>query len=100
MPLRRVHLLALLAFFLMGAAWAVALPVNGTYDEKHHLVRAYGAAEGEFFPAGPATEETGFGSEGFHVPASLLPGNVDCTWYHARQPASCQTPVTDRTKVM
>ena len=98
--MRRTFLVAFAAFFLMSAAWAAALPVNGTYDEKHHLVRAYAVAEGELFPAGRATEATGFGVEGFDVPRSLLPDNVDCTWYHARQPASCQVPVNDRTPVL
>jgi hypothetical protein len=98
--MRRVFLLAFAAFFLMSAAWAVALPVNGTYDERHHLVRAYAVAEGELFPAGRVSDPTGYGVEGFDVPRSLLPDNVDCTWYHARRPASCQVPVNDRTPTL
>ena len=98
--MRRTFLVAFAAFFLMSAAWAVALPVNGTYDEKHHLVRAYAVADGQLFPAGRASDPTGFGVEGFVVPRSLLPDNVDCTWYHARRPASCQVPVNDRAPTL
>jgi len=98
---RRVFWLAFAAFFLMSAAWAVAMPVNGTYDEKHHIVRAYAVAHGDWFPAEPATERTGFGNEGFEVPASLLPGEVDCAWFpKPPKPASCQVPVTDRSPIL
>nr|WP_275941256.1 DUF2142 domain-containing protein [Planosporangium flavigriseum] len=79
---------------MISAAWALALPVNGTYDEKHHIVRAYAVAAGHWLPDGPASDGTTFGSEGFDVPASLLPGNVDCAVGAKRRgPASCQTPV-------
>jgi hypothetical protein len=100
---RRVYLLAFAAFFLMSAAWAFALPVNGTYDEKHHIVRAYAVADGKLLPDGPASDGTTFGSEGFDVPASLLPGNVDCTHTDGtrtnRGPASCLTPAGGREAV-
>ena len=75
---RRVFLLAFAAFFLVSAAWAVALPTDGTYDEKHHIVRAYAVAEGRLLPDGPASDGTTYGSEGFDVPASLVPANVNC----------------------
>ena len=71
--MRRTFLLAFAAFFLMGAAWALALPVNGTYDEKHHIVRAYAVADGQFFSPVNVTDGSGFGTQGFRVPASLLP---------------------------
>ncbi len=80
---RWVWLIALVAFFLMGAGWALALPANGTYDEKEHIPRAYGVASGQVL------------SKGFTVtaPASLLPHRIDCAWHDKGHPAaSCQTP--------
>jgi hypothetical protein len=71
---------ALVAFFCIGAGWALALPVNGTYDEREHIIRAYGVASGQVY-ATKGTQD---------VPASLLPGNVECQWM-SRLPASCQT---------
>jgi hypothetical protein len=89
---RRLFLLSFAAFFLTSAAWALALPTDGTYDEKHHIVRAYAVASGRLLPDGPASDGTTFGNEGFDVPKSLLPGNVACMRIPAHPPASCQTP--------
>jgi hypothetical protein len=94
-----VFLLAFAAFFLTSAAWALALPVDGTYDEKHHIVRAYAVASGRLLPDGPASDGTTFGDEGFDVPASLLPGNINCVRSDGRPPASCQAPAGDGGKV-
>jgi hypothetical protein len=86
---RRAFLVALVAFFGLGGGWALALPINGTYDESEHIVRAYGVASGQIF----ATAGTQ------RVPASLLPGQVQCTWQR-RLPASCQVPPpADRHRV-
>src|SRR5262249_36176341 len=95
---RRVFLLAFAAFFLTSAAWALALPVDGTYDEKHHIVRAYAIASGRLLPDGPASDGTTFGDEGFDVPATLLPGNINCVRSAGRPPASCQAPAGDGGK--
>src|SRR5438477_8340404 len=78
---RRAFLVALVAFFGLGAGWALALPVNGTYDESEHVVRAYGVASGQVY-ADAGTQR---------VPASLLPGDVQCMRL-LRLPASCQRP--------
>jgi hypothetical protein len=78
---RRAFLAALVAFFGIGAGWALALPVNGTYDENEHIVRAYGVASGQVY-AKSGTEQ---------VPVSLMPGDVQCQWQQ-RVPASCQVP--------
>lgn len=92
-------LLAAVAFFLLGAAWAIALPVNGTYDENQHLVRAYAVADGQLLPHGRATDAAGLPAEAFRAPRSLLPENADCTWKpKPPKPASCQRPVADRTR--
>jgi hypothetical protein len=96
---RRVFLLAFAAFFLVSAAWALALPVNGTYDEKHHIVRAYSVASGQWFSNGHATEDTHLGTEAFNAPASLLPSHVDCFWFTGRGPASCQGPAGGPEKI-
>jgi hypothetical protein len=78
---RVAFVVALLAFFGVGAGWALGLPVNGTYDEREHIVRAYGVASGQIY----ATHGTQ------RIPDSLLPGNAACTW-HERKTAACQRP--------
>lgn len=85
---RRAFLLAFAGFFLTAAAWALALPPNGTYDESRHVVRAYAVYDGQWLPHGAS-------GLGFDVPASLLPANPDCTWHprDAPLPASCQEPI-------
>jgi Predicted membrane protein (DUF2142) len=75
-------LVALIAFFCMGAGWATALPPNGTYDEVPHIWRAYGVATGQIYTHGGIQR----------VPRSLVPGNPNCTWAE-RKTAACQTPV-------
>src|SRR5690606_12966214 len=73
---RVAWLVSCLAFFLLGAGWAVALPADGTYDESQHLVRAYGVASGQVYSP-PAKAARGGGAY-FEVPRSLLPDNVSC----------------------
>jgi hypothetical protein len=86
---RRAFLLALVGFFLLGAAWAVSLPVNGTYDESQHVVRAYAALDGQWPPHGPNRQS-------FDVPATLLPADPECMRQKdAYQPASCLRPRTE-----
>lgn len=93
---RRTFLLALTAYFLLGAAWAMALPVNGTYDEKQHVVRAYAVVTGQWVAGERVLDAAGWPAGGFDAPRSLLPDDVDCTWRPAPpKPASCQRPVTD-----
>lgn len=97
--MRRIFGLAFLGYFLLAGAWAVALPTNGTYDEKQHLVRAYAVWDGQFLPHGTARDGTGLTVGAFNAPRSLLPGNVDCAWRSKpRKPASCQHPVTDSSR--
>jgi hypothetical protein len=84
---RRAFLVAFVGFFLLGGAWAVALPVNGTYDESQHIVRAYAAVDGQWRPHGPDRLN-------YSVPASLLPANPECMHENkdAYRPASCLQP--------
>ncbi|GAA4244105.1 hypothetical protein GCM10022255_005840 [Dactylosporangium darangshiense] len=100
--MRRAFLVAFAAFFLIGTAWALALPVNGTYDEKQHLVRAYAVWTGQWLPHERAKDASGFETNAFAGPRSLLPDNADCTWidkpeYH---PASCLVTNGDHTETL
>ena len=79
---RTVFLAALAGFFGVAAGWALALPVNGTYDEAAHVLRAYGSASGQIYAVDGIQR----------VPRGLLPADVDCTWVR-RLPADCQLPV-------
>lgn len=80
-------LVALFAFFCIGAGWASTLPANGTYDEAAHIYRAYGVATGQIYAKSGIQR----------VPPSLVPGNPDCAWKQ-RISASCQDPASaDRT---
>ncbi|HEX6498572.1 MAG TPA: DUF2142 domain-containing protein [Micromonosporaceae bacterium] len=99
---RRWWWLAFTAFFLLGAAWAVALPANGTYDEKQHIVRAYGVATGHLLPVGHADDTEGKRYEAFEAPRSLLPlgTSVDCTWWKPAKTADCQRWSSDRTPTL
>src|SRR5215207_7280246 len=59
------------------------MPVNGTYDESQHIVRAYAAVDGQWQPHGPQNQS-------FKVPATLLPENPECMRTSGDpQPASC-----------
>jgi hypothetical protein len=87
----------------MGAAWAVALPVNGSYDEKDHIARAYAVATGQLTPSHTAVNRRGDPAPAFLVPASLLPtpATVDCAWTpRPPRPASCQRWTADRRAVL
>jgi hypothetical protein len=77
-------LVGFVGFFLLCGAWAVAMPVDGTYDESQHIVRGYAAVDGQWQPHGPQNQS-------FTVPATLLPENVKCMQDRGdRKPASCQ----------
>lgn len=84
-PARRVFWLGLLAFFLVPAAWAVATPYDGAYDEHDHVVRAAGIVRGQIM-APPTTD----GQNGRYqtVPRSLVPPNFDCL-RKGTDPATC-----------
>jgi hypothetical protein len=99
---RRAFIAAFAAFFLLGTAWALALPVNGTYDEKQHLVRAYAVWTGQWLPHDRAVDASGIETNAFTGPRSLLPDNADCTWIDrkAYKPASCLVTNGDRTETL
>jgi Predicted membrane protein (DUF2142) len=84
-PARRrvmvTFLIALVAFFCLGAGWAAGLPANGTYDEAPHIYRAYGVVTGQIYASDKIQR----------IPRSLVSDKLNCTWTESR-PASCQTP--------
>ncbi|GAA2634368.1 hypothetical protein GCM10010399_78740 [Dactylosporangium fulvum] len=100
--MRRAFSFAFAAFFLLGVAWALALPVNGTYDEKQHLVRAYAVWTGQWLPHDRAADASGIETNAFTGPRSLLPENADCTWLDKPQyhPASCLVTTGDRSDTL
>ncbi|SCG38819.1 Uncharacterized membrane protein [Micromonospora inositola] len=69
------------AYFLLFAAWALAMPYNGSPDEAAHIWRAYGAASGD---VAPALAEKGAVQD---VPRSLPPDA--CFAGRAYVPANC-----------
>ncbi|MEY9925809.1 hypothetical protein ABH926_000429 [Catenulispora sp. GP43] len=97
---RRTWLSAFAAFALLAVAWSLAMPADGTTDERQHLERAYGAVSGHLL--GPQGEDPLVHRPGaaFEVPKSLLPPNALCVYfpnYHQDQSwvargASCQHP--------
>ncbi|WP_238009451.1 DUF2142 domain-containing protein [Dactylosporangium sp. AC04546] len=91
------------AFFLVATGWALALPVNGTYDEKDHIARAYAVTTGQLTTDRTVVDRRGDPKPAFLVPASLLPGNdnVDCAWSpRPARAADCQRWTADRTRVL
>ncbi|MEV4130795.1 DUF2142 domain-containing protein [Dactylosporangium sp. NPDC049742] len=100
--MRRAFLIAFTGFFLLGAAWALALPSNGTYDEKQHLVRAWAVWTGQWLPHDRALDASGVETNAFTGPRSLLPSDADCTWIDKPlyRPASCLTFTDDRATVL
>lgn len=97
---RRIWLLAFAAFGLLAAAWSLAMPADGTTDERQHVERAYGAVTGHLL--GPQAAEPFFHRPGaaFEVPKSLLPPNALCVYFPnydmdrswVARSASCQHP--------
>ncbi|MFF5234530.1 DUF2142 domain-containing protein [Dactylosporangium sp. NPDC000521] len=91
------------AFFLIAAGWALALPVNGTYDEKDHIARAYAVTTGQLTTHRTVVDRRDDRKPAFLVPASLMPSNsnVDCAWApRPARPADCQRWTTDRARVL
>ncbi len=93
----RLWLVAFLGFFLLGGAWAVAMPHNGVPDEINHMIRAAGAARGQLVgDTVGATKEHG---ETFVVPEGIQAGAL-CWQGDRRKPATCGLePTGDRTPV-
>lgn len=91
--MRRIFWLAFAGFLLLAGAWAGAMPVNGTYDESQHIVRAYAAVDMQWQPNGPNRQS-------YEVPATLLPQNPECMRESDDpQPATCLEPRAERGTV-
>ncbi|WP_194913176.1 DUF2142 domain-containing protein [Catenulispora rubra] len=97
---RRTWLSAFAAFALLAVAWSLAMPPDGTTDERQHLERAYGAVTGHLLaPQGedPLVHRPG---AAYEVPKSLLPPNALCVYFPnfhqdeswVARAASCQHP--------
>ncbi len=84
---------AFVAFFLMGGAWALAAPYDGTPDETAHVIRAAGVAKGQILRK-PEDAAGGTGAVQ-RVGAGLVPHNNTC--YHSdvtKTPACADSPGT------
>ena len=51
----RIWLLAFAAFGLLAVAWSLAMPADGTTDERQHVERAYGAVTGQLLVISAST---------------------------------------------
>jgi hypothetical protein len=63
----KAFVLAFLGFFLLGSAWSLAMPYDGSADEFRHVVRAYGVLDGQIAARVDAH---------ITVPKSLVPAGV------------------------
>ncbi|WP_194900159.1 DUF2142 domain-containing protein, partial [Catenulispora pinisilvae] len=100
---RRTWLSAFAAFALLAVAWSLAMPADGTTDERQHLERAYGAVTGHLLAPQAVDPLVHRPGAAFEVPKSLLPPNALCVYfpnYHQTESwvargASCQHPAPD-----
>ncbi|MBS2554580.1 DUF2142 domain-containing protein [Catenulispora sp. NL8] len=100
---RRTWLPAFAAFALLAVAWSLAMPADGTTDERQHLERAYGAVTGHLLAPQALDPLVHRPGAAFEVPKSLLPPNALCVYfpnYHQTESwvaraASCQHPAPD-----
>jgi len=82
----KAFLLAFLGFFLLGSAWSLAMPYDGTADEFRHVVRAYGVLDGQIAARADAQ---------ITVPKSLVPDGIadqdpqDCMRWKLNVTAAC-----------
>ena len=94
-----------LGLVLIGAAWTLSLPYNGSADEQEHFVKALAVGGGDVAgTAVPALPKGSFSLQDkfiqsttrhFRVPADLNPRtNSSCFILKPRRPASCLRPVT------
>lgn len=79
---RLVWAVAFTAFFLLGAAWSLAMPYDGPADEMQHVTRAYGIASGQIY-AGPADSKV-------RTVKSLVPHGTACFRWNTTVSAKCQ----------
>ncbi|WP_194891663.1 DUF2142 domain-containing protein [Catenulispora pinisilvae] len=82
----KAFLLAFVGFFLLGSAWSMAMPYDGSADEFRHVVRAYGVLDGQIAARANAT---------ITVPKSLVPNGIadqdplSCMRWKLNETAAC-----------
>lgn len=81
-PVRLVWAVAFTAFFLLGAAWSLAMPYDGPADEMQHVTRAYGVLSGQIF-AGASESKV-------YTAKSLVPHGTACFRWNLQASAKCQ----------
>jgi putative flippase GtrA len=79
---RLVCVIVFTAFFLLGAAWSLAMPYDGPPDELQHVTRAYGVASGQIY-AGQANSNV-------TTAESLVPRGAGCFRWNTMVSAKCQ----------
>ncbi|NUR63456.1 MAG: DUF2142 domain-containing protein [Catenulispora sp.] len=92
--------MAFAAFALLAAAWSLAMPADGTTDERQHIERAYGAVTGHLLAPQDLDPLVHRPGAAFDVPKSLLPPNALCVYFPnvhqdrswVARAASCQHP--------
>jgi hypothetical protein len=97
---RRTWLSAFAAFALLSVTWSLAMPADGTTDERQHLERAYGAVTGRFLARQDLDPLVHRPGAVFEVPKSLLPPNALCVYFPnfhqdrswVARGAACQRP--------
>jgi hypothetical protein len=94
----RLFALAFVGFFLMIAAWSVAVPYDGTPDEHDHVYRAIGVVSGDITPEPTAAVR---GSGAFQTIPAGFRANQCWLPYPDKTPADCAggDPSGDRTPV-
>ena len=84
---RRVWLLCLAAFGLLMLGWSLAMPADGTTDERQHLERAYGVVTGHILAPRDVDPMFHRPSGLVTIPKSLLPSNPNCPYFPNYHPA-------------
>jgi hypothetical protein len=84
---RRVWLLCLAAFGLLMLGWSLAMPPDGTTDERQHIERAYGVVTGHVLAPQDVDPMFHRPSGQVTIPKSLLPSNPNCPYYPNLHPS-------------
>lgn len=100
---RRVWALSLAAFGLLMLGWSLAMPPDGTTDERQHIERAYGVVTGHILAPQDLDPMFHRPSGQVTIPKSLLPANPNCPYYPNYRPdlgyiarsAACQEQTSE-----
>lgn len=86
-PPRRVWVLCLAAFGLLMLGWSLAMPADGTTDERQHIERAYGVVTGHVLAPQDLDPMFHRPSGRITIPKSLLPSNPNCPYFPNYHPS-------------